>query len=194
MNRATLKAAAKASIKGKLGILFVIGLVIALVNTALATIPVVGTIASAILAGGFALATAKIYLGVSEGVKPEIKDAFAYVKQSLPGFFASFLMSLFVSLWTLLLVIPGFVKACAYSQTMYILAEDPSIGPMAAIKQSQEMMKGHKMEFFKLLLSFLGWALLAPFTLGLLYIWLLPYMQATFANYYKSLKGEFHAE
>ena len=85
MNRATLKAAAKASIKGKLGILFVIGLVIALVNTALAAIPVVGTIASAILAGGFALATAKIYLGVSEGVKPEIKDALLMSSRACPA-------------------------------------------------------------------------------------------------------------
>ena len=99
-------------------------------------------------------------------------------------------MSLFVSLWTLLLVIPGFVKACAYSQTMYILAEDPSIGPMAAIKQSQEMMKGHKMEYFKLCLSFIGWSILASFTLGILFIWLLPYANTTFANFYRSLKGE----
>ena len=74
---------------------------------------------------------------------------------------------------------------------MYILAENPGISPMEAIKRSKEMMQGHKMEYFLLVLSFFGWALLAPFTLGILCIWLLPYMQATMANYYRSLKGEF---
>ena len=194
MNRATLKSAAKQQIKGKLGILFVIGLVNGLIISALSAIPVVGTIAGALLGSAFVLATTQIYLNITRGTKPQVSDLFSKVREVLPAFCTEFLMSLFVALWSLLLCIPGLVKACAYSQTMYILAEEPGIKPMEAIKRSQEMMKGHKMEFFKLLLSFLGWALLAPFTLGLLYIWLLPYMQATFANYYKSLKGEFHAE
>ena len=46
------------------------------------------------------------------------------------------------------------------------------------------------MEYFLLCMSFYGWALLGVFTFGILYIWLIPYMQATYANYYKSLKGE----
>jgi hypothetical protein len=35
--------------------------------------------------------------------------------------------------------------------------------------------------------------ILGMFTFGLLYIWLVPYMQATLANYYKYLKGEIDA-
>ena len=194
MDRQTLKAASKEQIKGKLGILFLISLVIGLISGAVAIIPKIGSIASALISAPFALATVIIYLGVAEGRKPELRDAFSQFKNILPAFCTQFLVGLFTFLWSLLLIVPGIIKACAYSQAMYVLAEDPGISPKEAIDKSKEMMEGHKMEYFVLSLSFIGWALLAPLTLGILYIWLLPYMQTTFANYYKSLKGEFRAE
>lgn len=194
MERATLKAAAKKQIKGKIGILFLISLVIGLIVSALGCIPVAGQIAAMLLGSAFALATIDIYLGVTEGRKPELKDIFSQLKNTLPAFCTQFLAGLFICLWSLLLVIPGIIKTCSYSQAMYILADNPGISPKEAIQKSKEMMEGHKMEYFILSLSFFGWALLGAFTMGILYIWLLPYMQATFANYYKALKGEFRAE
>ena len=97
-------------------------------------------------------------------------------------------------LWSLLLLIPGMIKACAYSQTMYILAEDRHISPMAALKKSQRMMKGHKMEYFLLSLSFVGWAILGVFTLGILWIWLVPYINTAAANFYRSVKSQYTGE
>lgn len=191
MNRATLKSAAKRQIKGNIGILFVISLLSGLITGALSAIPLVGTIAGMLLSAAFALAVINIYLGLTQGRKPEVADLFSEMSNILPAFCTQFLVGLFTFLWSLLLIVPGIIKACAYSQAMYILAENPGISPMEAIKRSKEMMQGHKMEYFLLVLSFFGWALLAPFTLGILYIWLLPYMQATMANYYRSLKGEF---
>ena len=190
MNRATLKSAAKRQIKGNIGILFVISLLSGLITGALSAIPLVGTIAGMLLSAAFALAVINIYLGLTQGRKPEVADLFSEMSNILPAFCTQFLVGLFTFLWSLLLIVPGIIKACAYSQAMYILAENPGISPMEAIKRSKEMMQGHKMEYFLLVLSFFGWALLAPFTLGILYIWLLPYMQATMANYYRSLKGE----
>lgn len=191
MNRATLKSAARRQIKGNIGILFVISLLSGLITGALSAIPLVGTIAGILLSAAFALAVINIYLGLTQGRKPEVADLFSEMSNILPAFCTQFLVGLFTFLWSLLLIVPGIIKACAYSQAMYILAENPGISPMEAINRSKEMMQGHKMEYFLLVLSFFGWALLAPFTLGILYIWLLPYMQATMANYYRSLKGEF---
>lgn len=191
MNRATLKSAARRQIKGNIGILFVISLLSGLITGALSAIPLVGTIAGMLLSAAFALAVINIYLGLTQGRKPEVADLFSEMSNILPAFCTQFLVGLFTFLWSLLLIVPGIIKACAYSQAMYILAENPGISPMEAINRSKEMMQGHKMEYFLLVLSFFGWALLAPFTLGILYIWLLPYMQATMANYYRSLKGEF---
>lgn len=50
------------------------------------------------------------------------------------------------------------------------------------------MMNGYKLEFFILKLSFLGWIILGIFTFGILYLWLIPYMNVTEANFYNEIK------
>ena len=102
---------------------------------------------------------------------------------------AQLLMNLFITLWSLLFVIPGIIAAFAYSQTIYIMLDNPQISPLEAIAASKQLMRGHKFEYFTLQLSFLGWACLSIFTFGLLGIWLNPYMQVTMANYYNALTG-----
>ena len=102
---------------------------------------------------------------------------------------AQLLMNLFITLWSLLFVIPGIVAAFAYSQTIFIMLDNPQISPLEAIGASKQLMRGHKFEYFTLQLSFLGWAYLSIFTFGLLGIWLNPYMQVTMANYYNALTG-----
>ena len=102
---------------------------------------------------------------------------------------AYLLMSLLIMLWSLLFIIPGIIATYAYSQTIYIMLDDPNISSLDAISASKRMMRGHKLEYFILQLSFLGWAFLSIFTFGLLCIWLNPYMEVTFANYYNALIG-----
>ncbi|MGA2265150.1 MAG: DUF975 family protein [Phycisphaerae bacterium] len=76
----------------------------------------------------------------------------------------------------------------AYSQTMYLLAEDRTLGPLAAIRRSKQMMNGHKVRLFFLQLRFAGWAILCIFTLGIGLLWLWPYMYASFAKFYDDLR------
>ena len=100
-----------------------------------------------------------------------------------------FLRDLFVALWTMLFIIPGIVKMYAYSLVPYILAENPEIGAMDAIKLSNEMMKGHKMNAFLLDLSFIGWDILSLMTWGILEIFFVaPYKASTDAALYETLK------
>ncbi len=72
---------------------------------------------------------------------------------------------------------------------LYIYAENPEMGALDAIKKSQEMMNGHKMDLFVLELSFTGWALLSTITFGLVGIYVTPYMIATFTNFYKTISA-----
>ena len=51
-------------------------------------------------------------------------------------------------------------------------------------------MRGHKWEYFVLNLSFIGWFLLSSLTFGLLLFYVMPYYQATMAEYYRYLKEE----
>ena len=104
-----------------------------------------------------------------------------------------FLMGIYIFLWMLLLVVPGIIKALAYSLTPYILKDYPELSVNQAINLSVKMMKGHKMRYFLLTLSFIGWGLLGILTLGIGYIWLTPYMYTTTAAFYQDVKNEYIA-
>ena len=98
---------------------------------------------------------------------------------------------LFVFLWALLFYIPGIVKGIAYSLSPFILKDNPELSANEAINLSQKMMKGHKFDLFFLMLSFIGWIILGAFTLGIAYMWLIPYMSATLAAFYQDVKKEY---
>lgn len=191
MDRATLKSMAKSQIKGNIGVLFVITLLVAVVAGLVNVVPVVGSVASVlVVTPAMSIALVCIYLNLTKGIKPEIKELFAHFGEFWGAFKVTFLTGLFTALWSLLLVIPGIVKAFGYSQAMYILAENPGIGAREALKKSEEMMNGHKMELFVLGLSFIGWGLLVAITCGIAVIWVGPYMQATMTNFYNSIKPD----
>ena len=76
----------------------------------------------------------------------------------------------------------------AYAFVDYLVV-DTDVTGNDALRESREMMKGYKWNYFVFGLSFLGWILLVPFTLGILLIWLYPYMTVATAIYYERLKG-----
>ena len=102
-----------------------------------------------------------------------------------------FLMGLFVALWSLLFIIPGIVKSFSYALTPFILEENPDLTANEAIDRSRAMMRGHKFDLFWLYLSFIGWAILCVFTLGIGTLWLMPYMQTSFAAFYEDVKADY---
>lgn len=73
----------------------------------------------------------------------------------------------------------------------YILRDHPELSITETLWTSRMMMKGHKWEFFVLELSFIGWALLCILTLGIGYLWLIPYMQMTIAKFYEKIRAEY---
>lgn len=192
MNRAQLKANAKTQIKGKIGVLFVITLLIAVIsglaNAILSLVPFGGIVATVIITPAFALSVVRVYLNLTANVDPEVKDAFTGFDDFWAAFKVNFLVGLFTFLWSLLFVIPGIVKSLSYSMSLYILAENKGKPALECIAESKEMTNGHKMDLFVLALSFIGWGLLVVITLGIASIWVVPYMSATYANVYKSFK------
>jgi uncharacterized membrane protein len=102
------------------------------------------------------------------------------------------LISLFTFFWSLLFIIPGIIKSLSYSQAIYILIDHPEKSPLEVIRDSQAMMDGYKGDLFYLQLSFIGWILLAIPTCGLLFLWLQPYMQCTYTNFYLDRSGFFN--
>ena len=181
MDRPQLKAAAKAQIKGNIGILFVI----ALLEGLICSIPAVNIV----LLPALNLSLVMIYLNMTQGKKPEVSDLFAGCQVLGKAWWLNFITGFFVMLWSMLFFIPGIVKALAYSMAPYILAENPTLTARQALNESKRITAGHKGELFVLELSLLGWALLVAVTFGIAAIWVVPYMNATLANCYNSLKN-----
>lgn len=195
MNRANLKDTAKTQIKGNIGILFVISLIIAvlsgLATTILGIVPYAGPLAAAIIVTpAFSLSVYRVYLSLAAGSKPAVEQAFCGFDDFWSAFKVSFLVGLFTFLWSLLFIVPGIIKSISYSMSMYILAENKGMNALDCINASKQMTNGHKANLFVLGLSFIGWILLGSITFGLAYIWVGPYMQATYTNAYLQLKSE----
>ncbi|MCF0174532.1 MAG: DUF975 family protein, partial [Bacteroidales bacterium] len=102
------------------------------------------------------------------------------------------LKSIYVFLWSLLLVIPGIIKAFSYALVPYIISENPNLSPEEAISQSSKMMEGHRLDLFILYLSFIGWFILAVLTAGIGFLWLCPYISAAKASFYLDIKNEYN--
>lgn len=107
-------------------------------------------------------------------------------------FVLNLLESLFIFLWSLLLVVPGIIAAYRYSMAIYLLLDNPDRSPLECIRESKRMMSGHKAEFFVLDLSFIGWHILSSLPLlgYLVSIWTTPYIGMTKALYYEQLCGK----
>ncbi len=102
--------------------------------------------------------------------------------------------TIFIFLWTLLLIIPGIIKSYAYSMTPYIVsdmvASGKSVGATDGINASKELMNGHKMDLFIFDLSFIGWFILGSIPAGIGLLWVIPYYQTAKANFYRNLAGD----
>ena len=109
-------------------------------------------------------------------------------------FCALFLVNLFTILWTLLLIIPGIMKAFSYALTPYILLDEPELTARQAITHSCEIMQGRRWKLFCLSLSFIGWGILSLLTFGIGFLWLAPYMNASIAAFYEDARAEYEAE
>ncbi|MDW2797550.1 DUF975 family protein [Clostridium boliviensis] len=115
-------------------------------------------------------------------------DLFSSAYYLLKALGLSLMVGIFITLWTLLLIIPGIIAALRYSQAVFIMVENPDKGIFQCIRESKEIMDGHLWEYFVLNLSFILWILLAAVTCGLAYIYVYPYMTVTLANYYIEIK------
>lgn len=102
----------------------------------------------------------------------------------------SILMSVKIALWSMLFFFPGIVAAYRYRFAIYNVLTDPDLSAGQAIALSCEQTRGMKWELFVLDLSFIGWNLLSSLTMGLLNIWVSPYMVLCDLAYYDSARQE----
>lgn len=96
-----------------------------------------------------------------------------------------------VAYWAVLLGVTAAIAVVVsfrYALAVYILHDNPDSRVMQVIRLSGKMMRGRKWKLFTLYLSFVGWAILCLLTLGIGYLFLVPYVQASVAAFYEDLR------
>lgn len=174
------------------GITFVIGFIVGLLNlgeTTTKTIFTILEVISSFIEMAFAFGYAKYVLDFVRDKKADWKIVIDYTKEHfIPAIIVSILVALIICGCSILLVIPGIIAAVGLTFYQEVFVDNESLGAIEVIKKSWAITKGHKMDIFVFMLSFLGWIILAGFTLGILYIWLTPYMMVSLVLVYEELK------
>ncbi len=106
-------------------------------------------------------------------------------------FLTLFLLMIIVGIGLVLFIVPGIYFALAFAMAPYLMRDEPELKYQAALLKSKDMMVGHKWELFCLLLSFIGWLILALLTLGIGFFWLIPYANAAVVNFYEEVKRDY---
>ena len=190
MNRAELKAKAKAQLQGKIGKIFLCMLIVVAISAACNLVPGIGTIASIIIAPALSIGLYLVFLDMTYGKDPEVSTLFNGFQYTGKALWLTILVGVFTFLWALLCYIPGIVKSIAYSMSYYVLAENPNMTAREALNVSKRITNGHKMDLFVLSLSFIPWLLLVMVTCGIAAIYVAPYMQLTITNFYHEIKDQ----
>jgi uncharacterized membrane protein len=142
-----------------------------------------------ILVGPFTLGLAMFTLSLSRNEEARVEQVFFGFQYFGNALLTYLLIFFYVFLWSLLLIIPGIIASFSYAMTFYILADDPSIRPQEALEKSKKMMNGYKCKLFCLNLRFIGWFLLCLLTMGIGFIFLMPYIYVSQAKFYEDLKA-----
>lgn len=137
----------------------------------------------------FTIAASGYYLNHIRGFNPEWKSLYKEGIDNYGSYLVTgVLVNAFTVLWSLLFVVPGIIKALAYSQAKYVIHDNPRLKGKEAIEISKRMTNGFKGDLFSMYLSFIGWYILVGLTCGILSIYVTPYVETTAAMYYENLK------
>lgn len=88
------------------------------------------------------------------------------------------------------IVVFWIVLMLCLSQSYFILYDNEDMPLGDIFRLSMDMMEGHKADYLLLCVSFIGWAFAGLFTLGILYLWLIPYIGVSLVNFYDKIKKD----
>lgn len=179
---------------GKWSDAIVVTLIMLGISVGISFVPFIGSIVGILIGGPLAYGFSVYFLNLSRGEHTEIGQIFDGFKRFVDCLLAYIVMMIVIVIGFILLIVPGIIAALALSQTFRIMKDDPTIKPVDALMKSHEMMKGHRMDYFILMLSFIGWALLCILTAGLGFLVLMPYATTALTLFYNDLAGHQSAE
>ncbi len=132
-------------------------------------------------------------VNIVRGEKFELGQLFSKYNQFFRIFVTNLLYGIFVLLYTLLLIVPGIIRAISYFLVNYMLADSDfdNLSSGEILDLSRQLMDGHKAEYFKMNLYYFFMEIVGMFTLGILWIWTIPEMNLANAKFATNLIDEY---
>lgn len=188
MENLVLMQHARESLKGKWALAIGTFIVYGLITSVMGSLEAPYSLVSLLVGGPFALGLAAFSLNLSRGGDARLEQIFQGFNRFSTALGAYLLMLLYITLWTLLLIVPGIIAALSYSMTFYILCDNTGIGAEEALQKSKKLMDGYKLKLFYLWLRFFGLSLLCILTLGIGFLWLIPFIHVSMAKFYDDIR------
>lgn len=143
-----------------------------------------------IVSGLLSVASARYFIGRVRGnIEPsQIESSIDGIRNNVLGsLLTGILYNVFVAIGSMIFVIPGIIFSYSFSMAFYIINDHPEMTAMEALRESRRLMNGHKMQYFILNLSFIGWMLLGSLCFGVGTLWATAYMSTANAVFYEEL-------
>ena len=189
-NNSQLMSDARDSLNGKWPLAIGTFLILLLITMGTSLIPYAGQIISLLISGPLAVGGAFFALNIVRDHQAKNDDLFFSFNNNLGNSILAYLLVfVFVFIGFILLIIPGIIVGLALSQTWFILADNPSMDSYSAVIKSKDMMNGFKWQYFKIGLRLFVLGLLCLLTLGIGFLWLIPYQYVVYAKFYEEVKA-----
>ena len=196
MNLSELKEDAKIKLNGKYGDAVTIVLLYSLLGTFsirlsnLAFDNNFSFFVNIIIAIFFGLGYVSFFYKISKEEDTELNELWSKTNRFTTYFLTTLIADILIFLGTICFIVPGIILMLDYSMVYFIMLDHEEYSASEILKKSRDIMNGHKLELFKLELSFIGWIILGIFTFGILYLWLIPYMKVSISNFYNKIKEQ----
>ena len=140
--------------------------------------------------GAFSLGYAAFMLNLVRRGNPDFEQIFSGFQRWGRATWTLVVYFVRILLWLLLLIIPGIIKMIAYSQMWYVLNDQPELTAGQALKRSEELMRGHKLDYLMFGLLLILLVLASALTLFIGLIWIAPWVAAAQARFYEEIREE----
>lgn len=122
-----------------------------------------------LITGPLAFGATLFFLNLFRNKDAQVSDLFKGFEQIVKTIGLFLYMVLFIILWSLIPIagiILGPIAAFRYSQSIYVMIDHPEYPITMCVAESKRLMIENKGKYFILMLSFIGWILLAAFIGG----------------------------
>ena len=149
----------------------------------------------------FILGMNKVSLDISRDKSTMTRDIFKYPLQNIVCYLKVIGINILVYLILEVLMYIPFIGGLLYLILIiyltpvlailpYVVIDNDQMSIIEVIKRTFSLIKGKRVAYYALIFSFIGWYLLSIFTLGLLMIWVNPYVNVAMSNFYLHITNQ----